>query len=81
MRKLARILLVINFVLLIALAGPGSSRQLYLAEEKADIAHTVTFAIQFWFIAATAVAAILFVVMIASSQRIGDSQSSIGLFS
>jgi|HubBroStandDraft_6_1064221.scaffolds.fasta_scaffold633829_2 hypothetical protein len=70
MRTLARTLLVTNFVMLVVLAGPGSSRKLYLAQEKLGIAHAVTYAFQFWFVVSTVVATTLFILtLVSKSQR------------
>jgi len=53
---LIRVLLLINFALVLALIGPGNSRQLYLAERRMGMAHIVTHSLQFWFIGSTVVA-------------------------
>lgn len=58
---LLRILLLINFALLLVLIGPGNNRQLYLAERRAGVAHIVTHSLQFWFIGSTVVVTVLFI--------------------
>lgn len=59
--ELLRVLLIINFILLVALIGPGSSRQLYLAGKRMGIADSITHFLQVWFIGSTILATILFV--------------------
>lgn len=61
MRRITRTLLIVNFVLLLVLIGPGTSRKEYLAEKQLGIAHIITYSLQFWFIASTFVAVVLFV--------------------
>ena len=51
--KLIRIPLIINFVLLLALLGPGSSRELYTAIKRSGITAPITLALQIWFIGST----------------------------
>jgi hypothetical protein len=52
-RTLAKTLLIANFIVLIALAGPGSSRELYLVEKRLGIAHVITYSVQAWFVIST----------------------------
>jgi len=59
--QLLRILLVINFVLLLALIGPGNSRELYLAERKMGLAQIITQSLQLWFVGSTVVVTALFI--------------------
>ena len=73
-RTLARTLLITNFVVLIALVGPGSSRELYLAEKRLGIASVITYSVQAWFIISTIVAAVIFVLMIASKSEVWRAQ-------
>lgn len=61
MRKLARVLLIVNFVLLLLLIGHGSNYKLYLAEQRLGIADIIFHSLQFWFIASTLLAVVLFV--------------------
>lgn len=68
--ELLRVLLIINFILLVALIGPGSSRQLYLAAKRVGIAHFITYFLQVWFIGSTILATILFIRMLVSKSRI-----------
>jgi len=68
--NLARVLLVINFVLLLALIGPGNSHQLYLAERKMGIAHLIVRFAQFWFVGSTVIATILFARIVVSKSEI-----------
>jgi hypothetical protein len=70
LRKLTRTLLIVNFVLLLFLIGPGSSRKLYLAERRLGIAHTITYSLQFWFIASTILSLVLFIwILVSRSER------------
>lgn len=68
--KVVRVLIIINFFLLLALIGPGSSRQLYLAAKRVGIAHFITYFLQVWFIGSTILATILFIRMLVSKSRI-----------
>jgi hypothetical protein len=74
MRALARTLLIANFIVLIALAGPGNSRELYLAGKRLGIAHVITYSVQAWFVVSTIVAAVIFVLMIASKSEVWRAQ-------
>src|ERR1700744_916213 len=69
MRSLARGLLVSNFVLLVALMGPGSSRQLYLELRRLGIAHALTYASQIWFLISTVAAGAIFVTIAVSKSE------------
>jgi len=73
-RRLSRTLLIVNFVLLFLLVGPGNSRKLYLAEKRLGIAHTIVFSLQFWFIASTLLAAALFVLTLVSKSEVWRAQ-------
>lgn len=53
MAKLTRIPLIINFVLLLALLGPGSSHELYAAEKRAGITGPIALAFQIWVVGST----------------------------
>jgi hypothetical protein len=53
--KLIRIPLTINFVLLLALIGPGRSHALYIALKKAGVAAPITLALQVWVVGSTVV--------------------------
>ena len=74
MRTLARTLLVANFIVLIALAGPGSSRELYLAQKRLGIANAITYSVQAWFVISTVVAAVIFVMMNTSKSELVRAQ-------
>jgi hypothetical protein len=65
-RKLFRVLLVVNCVLLLLMIGPGSSRSLYRALKQIGIDWIIGGAFQFWFIAATLIATALFARMLCS---------------
>jgi hypothetical protein len=67
--QLIRVLLLIDFALLLALIGPGNNRQLYLAERRMGIANIVTHTLQFWFIGSTVVVTALFVRMLVSRPK------------
>lgn len=66
----ARVLLIINFILLLALIGPGSSHQLYLAERRIGIANLIVRSMQLWFVGSTIIATILFVRMLVVKPKI-----------
>ena len=71
MRTLARGLLGSNFVLLVALMGPGSSRELYLAEKRLGIAHAITHVVQAWFVISTVAAGVILVmILVAKSESL-----------
>ena len=53
MVKLIRIPLIINFVLLLALLGPGSSHELYTAGKRAGITTPIILALQICLVAST----------------------------
>jgi hypothetical protein len=53
MAKLTRIPLVINFVLLLALVGPGSSHELYSAGKRVGVTGPLTLAFQVWVVGST----------------------------
>jgi hypothetical protein len=69
MRSLARGLLCINFVLLVALMGPGSSRQLYLELKKLGVEHAITYASQMWFLISTVATGAIFVTIAVSKSE------------
>jgi hypothetical protein len=58
---LIRFPIIINFVLLVALIGPGSNRAFYFASKKAGVAASITLALQIWFVASSLFATTLFV--------------------
>jgi hypothetical protein len=58
---LIRVLVLINFVLMLVLIGPGRSHNLDLALRRAGIASALTLALQIWFVGATLLATALFV--------------------
>ncbi len=60
-RGLTRTLLIVNFVLLLLLIGPGGSRNLYLAEQRLGIAHAITYSLNVWFVASTFLSMVLFI--------------------
>lgn len=64
-----RVLLVFNFVVFIALIGPGNSRQLYLAEKKMGIANLIVTFLQFWFVGSTIIATMFFVRTLVSKSK------------
>lgn len=68
--QLLRVLLIINFVVLVALIGPGSSHQLYLAGKRIGIAHLITYSLQGWFIGSTVIATVLFIRKLVSKSGI-----------
>jgi cytochrome b subunit of formate dehydrogenase len=53
MAKLIRIPLIINFVLLVALLGPGSSRELYNAGKRAGVTTPIMLTLQVWVLGST----------------------------
>jgi hypothetical protein len=59
--KLIRVPLIINFLLMLALIGPGSSHTLDLALRKAGIENAITLAVQGWMIGSTLFATGFFV--------------------
>jgi hypothetical protein len=67
--KHVRVLLIINFLLLLALIGPGNSHRLYLAERRLGLAHIIVQSLQFWFVAATVLVTVLFVRMLVSKSE------------
>jgi hypothetical protein len=67
--QLIRVLLMINFALLLALIGPGNNRRLYLAGRRMGIAHIVTHSLQFWFIGSTVVVTALFIRILLSTPK------------
>lgn len=58
--SLARFIMIVNFVLLLALIGPGTSHSLELALRRAGIADLITLSVQVWFIGSTILASVLF---------------------
>ena len=58
---LFRVPIIINFVLLVLLIGPGNSRKLYQALGGAGLANLIILAIQLWVVGATLFATALFV--------------------
>jgi hypothetical protein len=69
-RTLTRALLIANFVLLILVFGPGSSRKLYLAGERFGVNHIIAHSLQFWFIGSTILSLVLFVwILVSKSER------------
>jgi hypothetical protein len=59
--KLIRVPLTINFILLLALIGPGSSHKLDLALRRAGLANAITLALQAWFVGSTVFATAFFI--------------------
>ena len=74
MRRLIRMFLIGNFILLFALIGPGNNRQLYLAEKRLGIAHIITYTLQFWFIASTVLVSVIFIRSLLSKSEISRPQ-------
>lgn len=74
MRRLTRALLIVNFVLLFVLIGPGSSRKLYLAGKRLGIAHIIVYTLQFWFIASTILSVVLFIWILVSRSEESRAQ-------
>jgi hypothetical protein len=60
---LVRVPIIINFVLLLLLIGPGSSHRLYLASKRAGVANLIGPAIQIWVVVATLFATAIFIWM------------------
>jgi len=58
---LVRVPIIINFVLLLLLIGPGSSHKLYLALKKGGFADLIVHALQIWVTGATFFATAIFV--------------------
>jgi len=79
MRRLTRALLIANFVLLLLLIGPGSSRSLYLAEKRLGIDNFITYSTQFWFITSTILSVVLFVWILFSKSERCRAQRPTGL--
>jgi hypothetical protein len=73
-RKWVRTILIANLVLLAALIGPGSSHKLYLAERRLRVAYVIDYSLQFWFVASTVFATVLFVRMVVSKSDISETQ-------
>ena len=69
MTKLVRVLLASNFVVLLALIGPGSSHELYVKMRRVGVAHIIVGAVQIWVVAATMLATILFIMMLFSRRE------------
>jgi hypothetical protein len=73
--KLLRVLVFINFVLLVALIGPGNSRQLYLAERRTGLAHIIVHSLQVWFVGSTVIVTVLFIRMLVFRSKALRSQN------
>jgi len=73
-RNLVRTILITNFLLLFLLVGPGNSRQLYLVENRLGIAHVIVFSFQFWLIASTILATVMFVRILSSRSEAWRTQ-------
>jgi len=70
MPRLTRTLLIVNFVLLLLLIGPGGSRKLYLEEQRLGIAHFITYSLNVWFITSTIVSVVLYIwILVSKSER------------
>ena len=69
-------MLVINFVLLLALIGPGNSRELYLAERRMGLAHFITHSVQLWFVGSTVVVTALFIRMLVLRSKVAQAEQS-----
>src|SRR5215471_19573697 len=76
--RLPRVLLITNFVLLLALIGPGSSHSLYLTETRLGVAHIIVRFLQVWFIASTIPATLLFIRLLASKSAVPNDQGPQG---
>jgi hypothetical protein len=59
--KPVRVIVIINFVLMLALIGPGSSHKLDLALRRAGLANLITLSLQVWVVGSTILATALFV--------------------
>jgi len=57
-----RIILVVNFVLILALIGPGSGHKLDLALRRAGLARIISSSLQIWFVGSTILSTALFAV-------------------
>lgn len=73
--KLLRVLVFINFVLLVALIGPGNSRQLYLGLRRMGRAHIIVHSLQVWFVGLTVIVTILFIRMLILRSKALPSQN------
>lgn len=69
--NLCRIILIVNFMFVLALVGPGSNRKLYLALKSAGVANLATLTIQVWFIGSTILATVLFAWAFAKKSDMG----------
>jgi len=58
---LVRVPIIINFVLLLLLIGPGGSNKLYLALKRDGVADLIVHALQIWIVGATFFATAIFV--------------------
>lgn len=58
--NLGRAIILVNFILMLALAGPGSSHQVDLVLRRAGVANLITLALQVWFIGSTLVVTLFF---------------------
>ena len=67
--KLLRVLLIINFIVLLALIGPGSSHELDLKLRRLGIENLIVRAVQFWVVCATFLATLLFIQMLVSKSE------------
>lgn len=72
--KLARTLLVVNFILLAALIGPGRSHKLYSEGRKLGVAHVIVHSLQFWFVASTTLVVALVVRILISKSEMWRAQ-------
>lgn len=69
MRRLTRALLIVNFVLLFLLVGPGRSHKLYLAGARLGINHIIDYSSSLWFIASTILSVVLFIWILVSGSE------------
>jgi hypothetical protein len=74
MRKLTKVLMIVNFVLLILLIGLASSHSLYLTEKRLGIGDTIDISISIWLIASTLLSVILFIWILVSKSRGGRKE-------
>jgi hypothetical protein len=73
-RKPIRILLIVNFIMLFWLVGPGTSHKLRLAEKRLGIANIIVHTFQFWTVASTVLLITLFVRVLLSRSEISRAQ-------
>ena len=68
--RLIRSILILNFILLLLLLGPGSSHELDLKLRRLGVENTIVWSIQFCFVAGTILATALFILAYTSKLKL-----------